>query len=70
MAYTMEIQYLPPGSDSSVLELHRGSLSVHPAGIENLHLINIHLGGTSASLIRDAATNEQTEMYPTFTLFE
>lgn len=57
MAYTMEIQYLPPGSDSSVLELHPGSLSVHPAAIGDLHLIKLHFGGTSASLIRDAATN-------------
>lgn len=56
MAYTMEIQYLPPGSYSSMLELHPGSLSVHPAEIGSLHSIQIHFEGTSTSLIRDAAT--------------
>lgn len=56
MAYTMEIQYLPPGSYSSVLALRPGSLSVHPAEMGSRHSIEILFEGTSASLIRDAAT--------------
>lgn len=69
MASTMEIQYLPPGSYSLVLELHPGSLSVHRAGMGSLYSIKIYFEGTSTSLIRDAATVLQTEMILIINIF-